>query len=361
MRARMQYISPKHVRIFCDAPTDRPSGDPTGTFDIRRKYRNLAAGKFRKARAALQKAVVDEDVLGLKAGSTSPLALAGAAGNKEEAFKSWTVNLLTRTVLGDGMWMRPMLTTAYVRAVKRALRLTKSNNVPSDAVDTINVLVALCKTEMQGIIEAVVQRVTRAAAHGWLHNDTPAQAFVEIDAAIRSVGISRSAALIEMMTVKVFNIATLDQFEVAGRKHVGVVPETIRKRGKDALPSNLVRVSDIKGFTGYGSLASREQTPSRSTIRRITKQEEKVESLGSVNVETAGDDDVCVICEDIADEGPYNIDTARGLIPAHPFCRCAFVPEDDEEGDDSSGGGFLGSLVSLGRLLFGKLFDEEQK
>jgi len=49
-----------------------------------------------------------------------------------------------------------------------------------------------------------------------------------------------------------------------------------------------------------------------------------------VNVLTAGDDKVCPRCEDIADSGPYTIDEARGLIPAHPSCRCAFDPVEDD-------------------------------
>lgn len=44
---------------------------------------------------------------------------------------------------------------------------------------------------------------------------------------------------------------------------------------------------------------------------------------------TAEDDDVCPICEDIADSGPYTLAEARGLIPAHPHCRCQFVPVAD--------------------------------
>jgi hypothetical protein len=53
---------------------------------------------------------------------------------------------------------------------------------------------------------------------------------------------------------------------------------------------------------------------------------EEVPAYEEVDVETAGDDDVCIICEGIAEDGPYELDEAEGLIPAHPWCRCAFVP-----------------------------------
>jgi len=45
-----------------------------------------------------------------------------------------------------------------------------------------------------------------------------------------------------------------------------------------------------------------------------------------VQVQTAEDALVCQTCEDIAANGPYDIATARDLIPAHIHCRCVFVP-----------------------------------
>jgi hypothetical protein len=46
---------------------------------------------------------------------------------------------------------------------------------------------------------------------------------------------------------------------------------------------------------------------------------------GRLDVVTAGDDRVCDVCDGISSDGPYTINTARGLIPAHPNCRCLFV------------------------------------
>ena len=48
-----------------------------------------------------------------------------------------------------------------------------------------------------------------------------------------------------------------------------------------------------------------------------------------VGVQTAGDDRVCDECQDIADDGPYTLDEAEGLIPAHNGCRCAYFPWAD--------------------------------
>jgi hypothetical protein len=49
-------------------------------------------------------------------------------------------------------------------------------------------------------------------------------------------------------------------------------------------------------------------------------------SFAEVDVVTAGDNFVCQVCQDIADNGPYELDEAEELIPAHSFCRCAFAP-----------------------------------
>ena len=58
---------------------------------------------------------------------------------------------------------------------------------------------------------------------------------------------------------------------------------------------------------------------------------ERLRAYGAeyLNVQTAGDDRVCIVCEEISEEGPYTLAEAQGLIPAHPNCRCTFVPAFD--------------------------------
>lgn len=49
------------------------------------------------------------------------------------------------------------------------------------------------------------------------------------------------------------------------------------------------------------------------------------EAATMVNVKTMEDDKVCLRCLEIAANGPYDIDTAGALIPAHLWCRCSFT------------------------------------
>jgi hypothetical protein len=85
-------------------------------------------------------------------------------------------------------------------------------------------------------------------------------------------------------------------------------------------------------------VVAREMRRSKRTgqFRRqgLTPEEQRKEELaearfgrveGEFDVLTAGDDRVCDVCDGISANGPYTINQARGLIPAHPNCRCVFV------------------------------------
>jgi SPP1 gp7 family putative phage head morphogenesis protein len=70
-------------------------------------------------------------------------------------------------------------------------------------------------------------------------------------------------------------------------------------------------------------------------------QLDALDSLGVAEIgvlvewSTAGDDRVCPECEDM--EGKtFSIEDAHGLIPAHPNCRCAFIPANVGETDKTT-------------------------
>lgn len=75
--------------------------------------------------------------------------------------------------------------------------------------------------------------------------------------------------------------------------------------------------------------------PGYETVRRLLLGKptipQRLLAIGSefVNVLTAGDNRVCQVCQDLAEEGPYSLLEAWGMLPAHVDCRCAFVPAFD--------------------------------
>ena len=109
--------------------------------------------------------------------------------------------------------------------------------------------------------------------------------------------------------------------EQAGVRRVAVVPEHVPRRLATDAARRTPQVRDPRS----GQFRPYQERPSETQVSRAFRRERRLAELHQVSVLTAGDDRVCSICEDIAEEGPYDIDQARGLIPAHPNCRCAFV------------------------------------
>jgi hypothetical protein len=255
--------------------------------------------------------------------------MAGGA-TKVQVFQSVVDDALRNTFLGaDGSYIRPYIDKAYAKGVKFANRKAKAigqmfgSDNERERIDTLS---SMTYVEMQGIAEAVSQQIVRLAADGILTKKPPNKMLKAMYMRLEKVGVSRIKALADFTVTRVFNEAALDVYENAGFSSVGLIPE--RKKGQKAIDAATFRDARRRG-SGAGSRISRTQVPSRTTVERIRKQQEAVEALGKVNIVTAGDDDVCPTCERLAAAGPYSINAGRSLIPAHPYCRCVFVPAGD--------------------------------
>lgn len=315
--------------------------DPTGTADQRRAFTAFFAQRWRVIRGLVKAMLVDQDLLQLKPGALGPVSSASLsmqAGSKTEAFQRWFDYVLNEHMLGrDGSQLRPHVIDAYVAGSSYAQNTLGRIIFTAAANERANLLLRLTIVELQGVMEAVSQQAVRAVANGLLRGHKPAKIMRAVFDRIERIGMTRCVSIVEYMVVRTFNEAVLDTYAAAGVKMVGLVPERVRKRPiGDAEPIDDARKRRKKRrykkraeTVNPGSRVSRTQTPSRRTIERIRKTEEKIEKLGLVNVRTAGDDDVCIVCEEIAENGPYDINTARSLIPAHPHCRCTFVPAND--------------------------------
>jgi len=307
----------------CIADERMVSVDPTGTAALRRAFFSSLAIRWRGLRVLMRRMIVEQDLLTLSAKGLMTIgnpSIQGGATKTQMFQRSFDHIAQAQVLNGDGSFMRTYIERAYAAGLTFAQDEVGlySPHLAGDRRDTIYQLAVV---ELQGIIEAVSQGAVRAVASGLLHGQRPATIARAVQLVIDRVGISRSSALVELLTIKAFSEASLDVYESAGVLSVGLVPETLVRKTADA------RSVEPRGR--FGTRSRSGEAPGQRTIQRIKKQEREVESAlvgGLVRVKTAGDDDVCKVCRAIAKKGPYKINRARALIPAHPRCRCVFVP-----------------------------------
>lgn len=275
--------------------------DPTGTAKLRRAFAAAIDIRWRSVRSQVRAGVEHQ----FQIQSFGPDSEARVA-----SFSQW-IEAVSRLAVVDAGVIRQYVGRAYERGLSSAMSGSPSSVIQS----SLPALLGLAAHELGAIQTQVAQAAGRAFASALIGGWSVARLTREIKKVIDDVGVARSRLATDSLIVRAYNEAILDALQARGETHVGVVPETVRRP----------RVGDAKR-TGPGSRVSRKRTPSRSTIRRIRQAEQETERWARgrrVNVETAEDDRVCPVCEQIAEDGPYTIDRARGLIPAHVRC---FLP-----------------------------------
>lgn len=314
--------------------------DPTNTGKLRAKFRMAMRQRWNQMRELVKAMLIKQDLLALKSGGLMQVHATAIthAGSKIDVFQRWMDLALSNAVLQkDGSFMRAFLTEAYATGVRHAQGLAKTTVTHNSSGHREAALQSLARIELEGIIEAVSQQSLRAVSEGLLVDAKPMAIVRNVLNIIEKVGVNRSNAMIELLVVRAHAEASLDIYEAAGLKFVGLVPESaaqakvVADAKAQSSKKGRAKIADAPRRVGPGSRSSRTSVPSSRTISRIRAAELRVaKALGeNVNVRTAGDDDVCPVCEEIAAEGPYQINVARSLIPAHPHCRCTFIPADD--------------------------------
>lgn len=323
------------ICVCCDAAKKHVVVDPTNTGKLRSKFRAEMRRRWTQMRVLVTQMIKERDLLAIKSGGLMAVHNPGIthAGSKIDVFQRWFDMALGNAVLqGDGSWMRRYLQEAYTAGQQFGFAQAKSKQEHKLAGHHTEALIVLARVELQGVIEAVSQQGLRAVSEGLLGGAKPMAITRSVLNVIEKIGVTRSEAMIELLVVRAHAEASLDVYEAAGIVSVGLVPEAKAKVVADATTQQKATTTakDARK-TGPGSRSPRNQTPSRRTIGRIRSAELNIaRRLGEhVNVRTAGDDDVCPKCEAISEDGPYTINRARTLIPAHPRCRCVFTPAHD--------------------------------
>lgn len=290
--------------------------DPSRTGGIRKRILAELAGKFADLEAALRKLLLDEDAFGLKP-RADPL---GAVRNEAVAlvvntrwrflsnpekiaqFQLWLAQqirdgLMTSDATGpEDLWTAKYVKAVYRQGVERSFadanrikdgnkRLgfyegTRAEFLRSAfdrpvAIEKLKLLALRVYTELKGITDGMAQVIARELIQGMAAGDNPRTI---ADAISARLGVTQSRA------------------------------DTIAR-------------TEIMRAHAEGQLDAMEQMG--------------VEAVGAaIEWSTAGDDRVCPKCQPL--EGVVlKIKEARGMLPRHPNCRCAWVPAG--LGEDDSG------------------------
>lgn len=326
-----------NFRVTTDAPARvLRSRDPTRSVKVRSAWRSAGLSRLKSLSAIVRTAIIDNDILGLA--STSPASLvfaSGSAGSVLDAWSSWFNDKAYEVFVGrDGRWVAPYVSAAYDLGIRTAQREVAPRIVSGIDTGRADVFTSLAANELAGITDTLVQQVTRLVADALVKRTPPAALYRAITDRMAAIAVVRMKATVNVLTVRVFNEAKLDAYRSAGISSVGIDPESLpRLRGRDRAVLTARFADAKKRSTKKGSAkktAKKTVKVTKKKRRKSKRQVEAEEEQEIVEVLTAGDNDVCEDCEDISEAGPYDIDTAQGIIPAHPNCRCAFVPFFDK-------------------------------
>ncbi len=273
------------------------SFDPTQTRLLRDRYVAQMRKRFKLIRKAIFEFVVKEDCFGL---IDSPKILRRdfafrTSSDKVTGFMDWLMKQEDDKILeitytpgkstvSRKPWEKMYIQSAYKKGMERSekqlrkmgVKTTPFPNVPIFSVDVmfnlpihadrIGLLYTRSFNELKGITDVMDQKISRSLAQGMAEGRGPREIARDL---IKEVNISqqRAETLARTEIINAHAEATLNTYAAAGVHKVAVEAEW----------------------------------------------------------STAQDDKVCPLCEPL-DGKIFDLKEARGMIPRHPNCRCAWLP-----------------------------------
>jgi SPP1 gp7 family putative phage head morphogenesis protein len=248
--------------------------------------------------------VIDDDAFGLKSPQNKLTGLQqvpyqawrfGNDASKVKAFRKWLKSQVDAGILtqvggiSGKPWTADYVDSAYLQGGARAYtdvhaaqlaaesgfylggkaQFLRDSFVGITAVKSLEMLYTRSFNELQGVTDWMSQQMSRVLADGFVHGHSPRKIATSLTKTISNINRKRALTLARTEIVRAFAEGQLDAFEKLGVKEVGIRAEWV----------------------------------------------------------TAGDGKVCDMCGEM--EGVIlKVEEARGLIPRHPNCRCAWVPAD---------------------------------
>lgn len=260
--------------------------DPTQTGPLRKRFEADAARRYKRVRAAIIEKVVKQNAFGLQTNRAQFEFT--RTDDKVAAFMAWleeqeAANGLSvragRTVRNSAAtaWTATYVESAYQRGLQsaasrlRGAGATVSNRWVEAAfrrpihADRLGIAYTRTFSELKGITDAMDQQISRVLAEGLSRGAGPLDIARGIVDRVDKVGVTRARMLARTEVINAHAEASLNAYQEAGLSGVQVEAEWL----------------------------------------------------------TAAD--ACPLCVELS-ENTYTLEQARGKIPAHPNCRCAFAP-----------------------------------
>ena len=280
---------------------NRLKADPTRTTLIRRRFIAEMNRRFKKLKAALREFMQELDALGLKERKLGISILAQPREfefrtdpEKLKAFNEWLRQQIEKDILSvppgtpiDEPWMAKYIESAFKRGHLNAFLSSKeaqlleaegvgqqtlesflrtSFNQP-EMMSKVRLLATRAFEDLKGITSTMSSRLNRILAQGMVDGTGVTEIARQMVDQIDSLSRSRALAIARTEVISAHSEGQLDAFEALKIDELGVKAEW----------------------------------------------------------STVGDDRVCPECH--AQEGKtFTVEEARGLIPLHPNCRCAWIP-----------------------------------
>lgn len=284
--------------------------DPTRTKTIRRRYAQRLRGQLGALNAAVREAVQRRDILSVSADtlqpedprppSDRPFRFA-TDDEKIEAFMAWLRRQERRGILevidrDENTFIR----SAYSKGVEHADAALNAEGVQFPEQDlqavfnqpvhreSVQFLFTRNFQELQGITDAMNQQISRELADGFAQGHSPTKISRNITDRVDAVGKTRSTVMARTEVIRAHSEGTLNRFEQAGVDEVTVKAEWSTAGDTRVCPICLALEGNV-----------------------FTVQEARTDTFEF----SAGED-----------QPPSLSGTYPVRPPAHPQCRCAFLP-----------------------------------
>lgn len=272
--------------------------DPTRTKSLRARYTADFHNRFRVLKGKIRKELIEEDGFGFRANAgkfefkSTPDKIAG--------FMDWLREEQRAGILGvsrgasaaqaaSNSWQNVYIQTAYKSGVIQAANQMRRGGATVEGrwvdsafmrpihADRAGIAYTRAYQELEGVTSEMDKQISRAMARGLAEGEaSPATArriVAEVNDRVDKIGLTRAKLIAQTETINAHAEASLNAYQEAGVEGVEVLAEFA----------------------------------------------------------TAGDGNVCPECEalefEVAADGGWTLDRARGVIPLHPRCRCAWLPQ----------------------------------